>query len=235
MWARWTVLCLLGAACAQEPVRETPARPDAGPSALPSPVAPSAPEAAPWRSGPIWLLESRALDLTGDGVHDTIFVEARGSRTDSMHIVLGAVVRGDTSLMAFWDGNYELTDEGIDGDRTEPELQVLLRSRLTDVLRSVAVEPFGGASAIGDWRVEDGEPDCIQSVESCVKGSIERAVRDSLLPSSAPFDTALARRALSDLRSPGRFEVVFSYGYESSERVVWSPVLRQFLTVFSCC
>ena len=226
---------MLVAACTQRPSEEAPAQADATVAAAVPPVVPASQGGTPWRSGPVWLLESRALDLTGDGVAESIFVEARGTRTDSMRIVLGAVVGGDTSLLALWDGNYELTDEQVGRETPEPELQVLLRSRLKEVLQRVSVEPFDGAGSIGEWRDEEGEADCIESVQSCVTASIQDLVRDSLLPPTAPFDTALARRALSELRSPGHLEVVLRYGYESSERLVWSPVLRRFLTVFSCC
>ena len=142
-----------------------------------------------------WYERTRTLDLTGDGIADSIRLEARGVRTDSLRIALRLLVDGAEAHREEWGSSYELAlvDSAI---RTGPQADSVLRARLDSVLGSVRVQRFGSPGA------------------------------RPMLEDSA---------ALRGLDPRPTHQVSFSYGYESTARLVWDAPRRRFVQLWSCC
>jgi hypothetical protein len=223
------LLLLLALGCgAEHPSAEQDATADSS-TALTQSAAPQ------WLDGPSFFLMTRAIELTGDAVPDTLFLAAHGAHSDSIRIALGAIVQGDTAELARWDSRYQLQAVRGAEPPSEAARLALLRTQLRAVLQSVSTEPFDGASWIGPWVTTDDDPDCTARTQSCMAASIRQALRSPPSTGGTPFDTARAASALKELRAVGRVQVEFRYGTESSAQVVWSPMLQRFVTVFSCC
>ena len=88
-----------------------------------------------------WYSRSRTLDLTGDGRADSVHLEARGERPDSMRIALSFCVAGDEKHREEWGSGYELALIDSTAPRS-PGVEEVLRSKLDSVLASVIVQPF---------------------------------------------------------------------------------------------
>jgi hypothetical protein len=104
---------------------------------------------------PAWFHQARAIDLTDDGSPDSVVVEARGERSDSLRIHVSFVVDGQVLFTQEWASSYELAN--VDSLRARPPgSDEYMRSRLTRVLDAVRVGPldtsfvrdFGGDTAV---------------------------------------------------------------------------------------
>ena len=86
-----------------------------------------------------WYREGRALDLTADGVADSVLLVAVGERADSLRITLSFIVDGEALHRERWGSSYEL--EHLDVARRTPDrIDGVLRARLDSVLASVVVQ-----------------------------------------------------------------------------------------------
>ena len=111
------------------------AEPDSATAAAPPEVAGAeAPAPEPW------YVRARALDLTGDGRPDSVHLEARGARVDSLDVRLTFHVDGVERHREEWGSSYELAL--VDSARrTGPEAGDILRGKLDSVLASVVTRP----------------------------------------------------------------------------------------------
>ena len=75
-------------------------------------------------------------------------------------------------------------------------------------------------------------PMCNEDEPECLLASIARAAGEA---TRGDMGDAWKLAVLADLTRPGRSALTFSYGYESTEVYVWSPLAEKFLLVFSCC
>lgn len=107
----------------------------------PAPPAASTPSAA---DSTQWLTRQRLLDFTGDGIEDTVRLEATGPTVDSLRIVLEFVSGGVTRWGVEWASEYELTIPAAPTDSAARAEH--LRKRLDRVMASVQVEPFDRTS-----------------------------------------------------------------------------------------
>ena len=97
-------------------------------------------------SGPTWYARSRTLDLTGDDVPDTIRLEARGARIDSLRITMTITVNGEVKHSEWWGSRYELAM--LDSaERRSPIVERRLRASLDSTVAGIAVRPLGTAGA----------------------------------------------------------------------------------------
>ena len=118
---RAATLALLALACAA-PSADRDAPPAERPAAAPA----------------AWYDRARALDLTGDGRADSVRLEARGTRPDSLDVILTLVVAGVERHREAWGSSYELAlvDSAV---RAGPAAAGVLRARLDSVLASAVV------------------------------------------------------------------------------------------------
>lgn len=101
---------------------------------------PSPPSAADAADAPVWLTRYRSIDFTGDGIEDTVRLEAVGRDVDSIRIALTFVSGGELRWGVEWASPYELT---IPAPPEDPAARAEhLRKRLGRVISSVQLEPF---------------------------------------------------------------------------------------------
>src|SRR6266480_4842838 len=62
------------------------------------------------RSPPVWYRAQVARDLTGDGHPDTLLLEARGTRPDSLHVVFRIRSEGREVYRLAWSNEDEFGD-----------------------------------------------------------------------------------------------------------------------------
>lgn len=87
-------------------------------------------------------LRTRAMDLTGDGVADTVRLVATGVRPDSLQVELSLVVDGRVLHEERWGSGYELAL--VDSAQRAPgRAEAALRARLDSVLARVRVDSIG--------------------------------------------------------------------------------------------
>ena len=90
---------------------------------------------------PSWYQQSRALDLTGDGVADSVRLVAAGTNPDSLRVTLTFVVGSTAMHEEEWGSSDELAhvDSAL---LAPPRVDSLLRARLDSVLASVRAQRF---------------------------------------------------------------------------------------------
>ena len=185
-----------------------------------------------------WYDRRRVLDVTGDGLPDTLQLVARGPRTDSLVMLLMVRTQGDSIIIASWGSDYDFIDPPDELRVPGVARDSALRERYDRVLREASVEPHVDSTLMRPWTPSAEFYDCEGNTHHCVMlDALTRAHPDVRLDSldGLPFDTAFARRVVADLASRDLVALTFSYGYESTESVVWSPVSKSFVTVFYCC
>lgn len=185
-----------------------------------------------------WYDRRRVLDATGDGVPDTLQLIARGPTADSLVVLLIVRRQGDSSIVAAWRSDYDFVDPPDELRVPGPTRDSTIRARYDRVLRDAAVESFSDSTLTRPWVVPEVFFDCEGNAQHCVMlDALARAHPAVRLDSLAglPFDTVEARRVVADLSTRNLVTLTFSCGYESTESVVWSPVIRRFITVFACC
>lgn len=93
-----------------------------------------------------WYAKSRTIDLTGDGVADSVRLEARGDQVDSLSIALRLIVGGEEKHREEWGSSYELAmvDSAVRRSRGS---DAILRAKLDSVLASVEVLRIGSPGA----------------------------------------------------------------------------------------
>lgn len=88
-----------------------------------------------------WYRRSRAIELTGGNLRDSVVLTATGKRPDSLAISMTFYVAGVVAHRQRWTSEDELYD--VDSLRATPvKLAAFMRTRLDDVLTSVKREPI---------------------------------------------------------------------------------------------
>lgn len=142
-----------------------------------------------------WYRGARALDLTGDGLADSVRLEALGASPDSLDITLSFVVEAEEKHREPWGSSDELAH--LDSaDRVRPRVDVILRAQLDSVLASVVVQRLDASGV--QLMAED-------------------------------------RAVLAGLDPRPTHRVSFSYGYETTARLVWDAPRKRFVRLWSCC
>lgn len=210
-------------------------------------VTPAAIPASTASDGLPWYERSRLLDVTGDGVADTLSLRAVGTRTDSLAIALTFVSKGREVFRQEWGSSYELVDPPFPDSSPPAVVESFLRARLDTVLARIRVHPFDASSLEKPWT--DTEPECMNDIRSCIAWELrDRTVRvdwDSVHRDSigvalerlnrAPYDTAEVLAIAEDMRRNTHTEVVLSFGYETTMVVGWSDRAQRFFTLSACC
>lgn len=160
-----------------------------------SPIRSSISESAFGAAPQPWYRRVRTLDLTGDGVADTVRLEATGPRLDSLPITLVLIVNGHEKHREAWSSSDELTllDSA---SRLPSRVATILRARLDSVLASVTLARLDAPG-------------------------VRLMAEDSAV--------------LSSLQPRPTQRISFSYGYETTVRVVWDAPRERFVRLWTCC
>ena len=103
----------------------------------------------------LWFRRVRTLDLTNDGLADSVIVEARGTRSDSLRFRLRVIARGAAEFTQEWDSKYELM--GADAAHQHPPASdAYVRDKVARTIDGIAVAPldtlpmrdFGGDTVV---------------------------------------------------------------------------------------
>jgi hypothetical protein len=196
---------------------------------------------------PLWYERFRRLDVTGDGITDSLSLTAFGAHHDSLSIVLTFVSKGREVFRQEWGSSYELIDPPFPDSSPSSVVESFLRARFDTVLARIAVHPFDASSLEKPWT--ETEPACEEDIRSCIAWTLRDATvkvdwvtvhRDSIGVAlqrldQMPFDTAEVLAIAEDMRQHTRSQVHLSFGYESMMVVAWSNRAQRFFTLFECC
>jgi len=206
---------------------------------------------------PVWYRADIARNLTSDGRPDTLLLEARGTRPDSLHVLFRIRSNGREVYREAWSNGDEFEDldlpeepraraDAIAGYARMRLEAFLSPDRFASLDTSQAKEPW----KIGQGHVCQGDPrDCIAyylRFEAQVRrrlaagrdsvpqpGNAYAAFDDSIR--AAPFDTAGVRAIWADMRQHTAYSFTMSYGYETTLVIAWSQHAQRFFIHFACC
>lgn len=209
------------------------------------------------RSPPVWYRAQVARDLTGEGRPDTLLLEARGTRPDSLHVVFRIRSEGREVYRLAWSNEDEFGDFPLPRE-TRPRADSMARvtkRRFDAFLSADRLAPLDSSQATDPWKMGEGHAcqgdprDCIAwylRFEAQVRrrlaagrdslprpGMAYRAFVDSI--EAAPFDTARVRAIWTDMRLHTPYTLTMSYGYESTVVIAWSQLAKRFFVLSSCC
>ena len=244
----FTLLLSALAACSEAPPGDDD-RPVEPPP--PSELVPPSPTAAPPEPSEEFAFSSMvAEDLTGDGIPDTLQVEALG--TGPLAIPVSFTIRSQGAEI------YRLEWESHEYFRYEPDLAMsddesAKYAWVQSHLDSILVESNFASLSPGDAPADpQGRLDPDTDPVRLISGQLSLPfLRDSLLSAgidSVSVTRAAARLAYSDSRlhpqargiwaamTEAELRTFLIYaGGENTRRIAWSEDAGQFLTVWSCC
>jgi hypothetical protein len=209
------------------------------------------------RLPPVWYRAQVARDLTGDGRPDTLLLEARGTRPDSLHVVFRIRVEGREVYRLAWSNEEEFGDFPLPQEaRARADSMARVAKRGLDAFLSPdRFAPLDSSQAKDPWETGDGHAcqgdprDCIAwhlRFEAQIRrrlaagrdslphpGLAYRAFVDSI--EAAPFDTARVQAIWTDMRLHTPYTLTMSYGYESTVVIAWSQLAKRFFVLSACC
>lgn len=205
---------------------------------------------------PLWHAVRAIRDVTGDGRADTLTLVARGARADSLDVTFRIRGAGRELFRDDWNTADQFLEERDlpPGQRASADsLARIVRRDMDGFFADAQFEPASALPFATRWpplsRDCDADPrDCVAfylRYEREVAARVRRG-QDSVPAGAgyaefiaridrAPFDTALVRRVGDEMRRRALPAFTFSYGYETSRTIVWSPLARRFFPVFECC
>ncbi len=208
-------------------------------------------------SFPFQYHDSTEVDLTGDGVPETLRLTASGPRPLGLGVSFSIWSEGQEIYQRSWDSAEYF--------RYEPELVMSAREAKDDAPLYAHVrtqlDPFFDSSAFmivppsalnaDDSRSPFDPPDMDNDPVKLISSQLLRtALRDSLLVAGMDSTSALiearslARRRPMSPKAQGIWDLmtaeelltfVFNAGGEANQRIAWSQVSRRFFYVWSCC
>ena len=204
--------------------------------------------AAAQRDIAAWYEAVELHDLTGDGLADTLLLRAQGNRADSLNIVFTIRSLGTEIYRTTWTSQYELVDPPFDIGANPAATDSLVRARLERFFERLRIQPVNTWCASHVWGSERS-PYCGEDARSEIafalklealtvnwrgltRDSAYQVYRNTYL---APVDTATVLAIWRDILEKTRYELGFSYGYETSTTIAWSSRAGRFFTLSSCC
>jgi len=193
----------------------------------------------------LWYRAVHARDVTGDGIPDTLILEATGRRVDSLEVTLNIRSQGRRLYHERWLSTYYFAYDAPTDSIPESTRRTQVFRHLSEFFSPERFSPL--TTAGGSWKPRDD-----QDPRSAIAFDIKyRRARDSLTRAhtqpdsvgsiasrhawSAPFDTSYVLRIWQELATTRRVTFTFFSGGEYTRTIVWSPILGRFVVVFSCC
>ncbi len=208
-----------------------------------------------YRNGNAWKSVQVVRDVTGDGLPDTLILEGRGSKLDSLTMTFTIRSRGEVVYRDSWGAQY--LARGFEG-----HLQDLPKDSVWRRMSSYFNNFFASSAFTIPWRsyLEERAPSCIgtrRALLACIREELADFSRarieargDSGSSTSLANDDSFARelsalsgndQALSqfvdliarDLAKRGTTDFDYWRGYESRSALVWNSRYRRFFDVES--
>ena len=201
-------------------------------------------------ASPVWHEGSRVLDVTGDGVGDTVSVRAYGTVPESLAVALTFTANGREVFRQVWGSDYELIDPPFPRPATREVVERFLHARFDSVIAGISVGALDASSLDSAWTTVSAQPCHLdEDIRNCIAWELrenasgvdwDRIHRDSIGAvmdriGRAPFDTARVLAIADDIRRNTPHVVDLSYGYETGMTVAWSRLAQRFFVLSSCC
>ena len=195
----------------------------------------------------VWYRALVERDVTGDGVPDTLILQASGKRVDSLQITFDIRSQGRRLYHEHWlstwyfqyDAPVDSIPESVKRDRVFRHLREFFQPQRYGALNTV------GAGK--PWS-QDDDDDPRTTIAFSLKyeeafDSLTRAHVDSQAAESrarkyartAAVDTQKISRAWEAMVRQRPVTFTFFSGGEYTRTIAWSEVLKRFVIVFSCC
>jgi hypothetical protein len=199
-----------------------------------------------------WYAVHTVRDMTGDGHADTLTLEAFGNRPDSL-LMFFRIRGGDRDLFHLeWSSGERYLDLMYDHGKPTISLDSLTRlvhSEMDEFFESTKFENAASLPFEKTWHVQPDGDDPRDYVAYQLRYDREIAARrkrgELREPKTldervaldrkvrhSPFDTSRVRAIGREMQRSGLPAFTFSYGYESTEAITWSPTARKFFEVF---
>ncbi len=196
----------------------------------------------------VWYRATHLRDLTGDGIADTLILQAAGRRVDSLTVTILIRSRGHRiyreTWFSTWYFQYDAPIDSID--------ESVKRERVFRHLREFFdAQSFGSldtAGTTGLWRPTDSHSDPRSEIAFYLKydralDSLTRAHMDSQTATSharkyawrAAVDTGEVLRAWREMVRKRPVTFTIFAGGENTHTIAWSEHLRRFVVVSACC
>lgn len=139
---------------------------------------------------------------------------------------------------AVWYDERRLLD--ATGDGVLDTIQLVARGPASDSLvMTLFVRTHGTAFVLARWESSYDlidPPDALR-VPGPARDSALRSRYDAVLDNALaePYVDSSATEAQPTRATGAPMTLLFSYGYESTETVVWDTAAKRFVSVFSCC
>lgn len=200
----------------------------------------------------LWYSVHAIRDMTGDGHADTLTLEAFGRKPESLKVVF-RIRRGNRELFrAEWSSHDRYQDLIDDAGKLSISRDSLTRLARADMDEFFASTSFATAEKLPftqAWHVQQDDDDPRDYIAHEFQYESEMAARkhrgEQAQPGTpeawAAFDARLARATFdtsrvkaigAEMRRLGLPTFTFSYGYESTETITWSPIAGRFFEVF---
>jgi hypothetical protein len=199
-----------------------------------------------------WYAVHTVRDMTGDGHADTLTLEAFGNRPDSL-LMFFRIRGGDRDLFHLeWSSGERYLDLMYDHGKPTISLDSLTRlvhSEMDEFFESTKFENAASLPFEKTWHVQPDGDDPRDYVAYQLRYDREIAARrkrgELREPKTldervaldrkvrhSPFDTSRVRAIGREMQRSGLPAFTFSYGYESTETITWSPTARKLFEVF---
>lgn len=210
------------------------------------------PALRPWAAQPLagapWYEQSRSVDLTGDGVADSVVLRAYGSHAESLDVALSIFVGPEEAFRETWNSSYELKDPPWDSTPAPGVIDSFIRSQFTATLQGVTASPLDQSIFVRPAVLPPGRPwedDPVQKIASSFQWESAGLDFSQVPPDSVravmervdriPYDTAEILRIAIDIRQNTRLIALLAYGYETVLELAWSQRARRFYVLSACC
>jgi len=198
--------------------------------------------------GEVWFSESRSVDLTGDGVSDSVALRAYGTLAESLDVDLSIYVGGEEVFRESWESGYELIDPPWDRPWNPAIVDSFMRAQFHTTIQGMSASPLPTTMFVrpavipADKPWEEGPVDMIASAFQWGQAGVNFAQvpPDSVRAVTArieqsPYDTAEVARIAADIRAKTPLIVLLSYGYETVLELAWSNRAKRFFVLSACC
>lgn len=194
-----------------------------------------------------WFAQTYSVDVTADGVPDSLLLRAFGARIDSLCVEFSVVVDDTVRFRDFWLTDWYFIYDGPVGDLDSATVWDRVQDQLTSFFDRDQFGELDAPSSVWGVPLADGA----EPREHVLWDYTFQHARDSLLAQgvdsaraagmarlqawNGPHDSTAVRAIWDDMKAHPPLTFTFFSGGEHTRTIAWSRLERRFLVVFSCC